>query len=83
MVSRIPHFSGKSIGRVPRDYVVLALFGVVVTLLLLATFPFEMLVVVSAVYVLMIPLSMRSFAAHSRADRIAEANKIAEEDKQS
>ena len=75
MVSRIPHFSGKSIGRVPRDYVVLALFGVVVTLLLLATFPFEMLVVVSAVYVLMIPLSMRSFAAHSRADRIAEEKK--------
>ncbi len=41
MASRIPHFSGKKIGRVPRDYVIVVLFGVVAGLLLLATFPME------------------------------------------
>lgn len=67
MVSRIPHFSGKSLGRVPREYVVLALFGVVVLMLLLATYPFEMLVAISGLYVLMIPLSMSSYAKNMKA----------------
>ncbi len=74
MVSRIPHYSGKSLGRVPRDYVVLALFGVVVTLLLLATYPFEMLVFVSTLYVLLIPFSMRSFSRQSENDKVTAVN---------
>ena len=44
MASRIPHFSGKRIGRVPRDYVIVVLFGVAAGLFLLATFPMEMLI---------------------------------------
>ena len=39
MASRVPHFSGKSIGRVPREYVAVALIGVVAALLSIAYFP--------------------------------------------
>ena len=38
MVSTIPHFSGKRIGRIPREHVIPVLFGVAVVVLLLATF---------------------------------------------
>ena len=41
MASRIPHFSGKKIGRIPREYFMVVLFGIAVALLLLATFPME------------------------------------------
>ncbi|MCI0467501.1 MAG: phosphatidylcholine/phosphatidylserine synthase, partial [Beijerinckiaceae bacterium] len=44
MASPLPHFSGKSIGRVPREYVLAVLFGIVACLLLLATFTMEMLI---------------------------------------
>ena len=39
MASRIPHFSGKRIGRIPRDLVIPVLFGVGVTALLLPPQP--------------------------------------------
>src|SRR5579883_2920661 len=58
MASRIPHFSGKRIGRVPREYVIAVLFGVAVVVLLLATFPMEMLAVLSLVYLATIPLAV-------------------------
>ncbi len=35
MASRIPHFSGKRIGRIPREYVIPVLFGIAVIVLLL------------------------------------------------
>lgn len=68
MASRIPHFSGKKIGRVPREYVIFVLFGIVATILLLATFPMEMLIVGSLVYLGTIPLAVRSFRAHEASD---------------
>ncbi len=71
MASRIPHFSGKKIGRVPREYVIAVLFGVAVIVLLLATYPMEMLVGLSFVYLATIPLAVRKFkrygAAHAAA----------------
>ena len=61
MASRIPHYSGKSIGRVPREKFVFVLFAVAVILVLLASFPMEMLIFLSLVYLAMIPLSIRDF----------------------
>jgi CDP-diacylglycerol---serine O-phosphatidyltransferase len=63
MASRIPHFSGKKIGRIPREYVIVVLFGVAVTILLLATFPMEMLVALSLLYLATIPIAIRRFKA--------------------
>ena len=48
MASRVPHFSGKSIGRVPREYVAVALIGVVAALLSIAYYPLQALVALAA-----------------------------------
>lgn len=68
MASRIPHFSGKRIGRIPREYFMPILFGVASTLLLLATFPMEMLIVLAVAYLATIPLSILRFRRYERAD---------------
>lgn len=68
MASRIPHFSGKRIGRIPRDLVIPVLFGVGVTALLLAIYPMEVLAVVSVAFLAMIPFSVRRFNALAKAE---------------
>jgi CDP-diacylglycerol--serine O-phosphatidyltransferase len=68
MASRIPHFSGKRIGRVPREWVIVVLFGVATAVLLVATFPMEMLVALAALYLCLIPLSTRSYRRYAAAD---------------
>ena len=68
MASRIPHFSGKKIGRIPREYFIVVLFGVAALLLLLATFPMEMMVGLSLCYLASIPWAIRRFLAYERAD---------------
>jgi CDP-diacylglycerol--serine O-phosphatidyltransferase len=68
MASRIPHFSGKKIGRIPREYVIVVLFGVAALLLLLATFPMEMMVVLSLCYLVTIPWAIRRFRTFEQAD---------------
>jgi CDP-diacylglycerol--serine O-phosphatidyltransferase len=67
MASQIPHFSGKSIGRVPREYVAVVLFGLAAGVLLLANFPMEMLVALSLAYLASIPFSIRRFRQMRRA----------------
>ncbi|MGP0060309.1 MAG: CDP-diacylglycerol--serine O-phosphatidyltransferase [Beijerinckiaceae bacterium] len=69
MASPIPHFSGKRIGRVPRDFVIAVLFGVAVAVLLLATYPMEMLAFLSLAYLATIPFAVRRFKAFIEADR--------------
>lgn len=71
MASRIPHFSGKKIGRVPREYVIAVLFGVAVVVLLLATFPMEMLVCLSFLYLATIPIAIRRFRKYEAAEAAA------------
>lgn len=66
MASRIPHFSGKSIGRVPREHVPLALFAIVVGALLLYTFPMEALIALTLAYLAMIPIGARRAWAMER-----------------
>ena len=77
MASRIPHFSGKRIGRVPREYVIVVLFGVVACMLLLAIFPMEMLIGLTFVYLATIPFAMRRFNVYATEDaaRLAGANR--------
>jgi CDP-diacylglycerol--serine O-phosphatidyltransferase len=68
MASRIPHFSGKRIGRIPRDLVIPVLFGVGVTALLLAIYPMELLSVVSVAFLAMIPMSVKRYNALAKTE---------------
>lgn len=77
MASRIPHFSGKSIGRVPRDKFIFVLFAVAAALVLLASFPMQMLIALSLAYLSMIPFSIRAFRRLSEQDRTQQAAKEA------
>lgn len=74
MASRIPHFSGKRIGRIPREYVILVLFCVGVTALLLAIYPMETLVLASLAYLAAIPFGVKRYKELER----QEAEKAAE-----
>ena len=74
MASRIPHFSGKRIGRVPREYVIAVLFGIAACILLLATFTMEMLIVLTLVYLATIPFAIRRFNAYAAEDVARQAN---------
>ncbi len=66
MASRVPHFSGKSLGRVPHDYVAPVLIGLAAALLLTINFPFQSLVALSLAYLFTIPFSVRRYLALSR-----------------
>jgi CDP-diacylglycerol--serine O-phosphatidyltransferase len=73
MVSRIPHFSGKQIGRVPREYLLIVLFGVALTLMLIFAYPIEMLLAITLAYLAMIPFSVRRYTALARAEATNKA----------
>jgi CDP-diacylglycerol--serine O-phosphatidyltransferase len=73
MASPIPHFSGKNIGRVPREHVLGVLFGVAACLLLLATFTMEILIGLTLIYLATIPAAMRRFKAYQAEDAAREA----------
>ena len=77
MASRIPHFSGKRIGRVPREYVIFVLFGVVACVLLLASFPMEMLIALTFLYLATIPFAIRRFNAYAAQDAARQASAAA------
>jgi CDP-diacylglycerol--serine O-phosphatidyltransferase len=68
MASRIPHFSGKRIGRVPRDLVIPLLAGAGALVLLLAMFPMETLAVLAFAYLAAIPFGIKRYNAMSQAD---------------
>jgi CDP-diacylglycerol--serine O-phosphatidyltransferase len=73
MASRVPHFSGKSIGRVPREYVAVVLFASAAAVLLLANFPMETLAAATLAYLVSIPFSVRRFERMRRAAETATA----------
>lgn len=68
MVSRIPFFSAKRVGRIPREQVIAVLFGVAVVVLLLATYTMGMLAVLTLCYLATIPFSIRRQRAYQAAD---------------
>jgi CDP-diacylglycerol--serine O-phosphatidyltransferase len=69
MVSRIPTFSGKNFGsRIPREMVLPVLGLVSFAAIMLIAYPWEFLSVVAIAYLVMIPISMRSYRRHKQAD---------------
>lgn len=74
MVSAIPTFSGKLTGeRVARDFVLPIFVISVLAVILLATYPYKTLSVVSAGYLALIPYSMYRFARRQKKDREGQA----------
>lgn len=73
IASRVPHYSGKGMDRVPREYFALLLFGVAFLVLMLATFPMGMLAILTLVYLAVVPLSAyrynKQLAATAAPDR--------------
>ena len=61
MASRVPHFSGKTLGRVPREHLAVVLVAVAAALLLVFVFPMQMLVAVTLAYLASIPLAIRRY----------------------
>jgi CDP-diacylglycerol---serine O-phosphatidyltransferase len=73
MVSPIPTFSGKNLGpSISRQMVLPILGAAALGVILLVTFPWEMLTLIAAVYLLLIPFAMKSYRRHAEADRAAE-----------
>jgi CDP-diacylglycerol--serine O-phosphatidyltransferase len=75
MVSRLPHFSGKSVGRVPLEWLAAVLIGLAAAVLLLANFPMQTLAAMSLAYLAAIPWSYRQFQAREKAETLAQAAK--------
>ncbi|WP_439527320.1 CDP-alcohol phosphatidyltransferase family protein [Pannonibacter sp.] len=69
MISRLPTYSGKKVGtRIRRD-LVLPLFVLAVLLVALTvSYPYQMLALATLAYLASIPLALRSYQAHVRAD---------------
>jgi CDP-diacylglycerol---serine O-phosphatidyltransferase len=82
MVSRVPTWSGKLIGkRIPRESVVPVLILVVLFAALLASFPFETLAVSTLLYLGTLPLSWSTFHRRLAADAAAAGAKPAEDER--
>ena len=73
MVSRVPTFSGKNMGRIPGDKVLPVLGFAVLAVIMLIAYPWEFLTIVSIAYLALIPMSLRSYRQHEEADRRAAA----------
>jgi CDP-diacylglycerol--serine O-phosphatidyltransferase len=71
MVSRVPTFSGKNMGRIPGDKVLPVLGFAVLAVIMLIAYPWEFLTIVSIAYLVLIPMSLRSYRQHEEADRRA------------
>lgn len=61
MASRVPHFSGKSIGPAPREYIAPVLIAVAAGLLLIVNYPLQALIALSLLYLATIPFAIRKF----------------------
>ncbi len=74
MVSRLPTWSGKLIGkRIQRDLVLPLFVFVVLVVALLISYPWEMMTALSLVYLATLPLSFASWQRQTRAGKAAEA----------
>jgi CDP-diacylglycerol--serine O-phosphatidyltransferase len=66
LVSRVPTYSGKSLTRVPRDAILPVLGGAALVVVCLVSFPWQTLLVASALYVGLIPVSILRYRAQKR-----------------
>lgn len=72
MISRIPTFSGKTSGpRVRRDLVLPIVGGGALAIVCLIAFPWETLTIFAGLYIIMIPVSIRSYRRHKAKDAAA------------
>ncbi|MBV9289196.1 MAG: phosphatidylcholine/phosphatidylserine synthase [Hyphomicrobiales bacterium] len=67
MASRVPHFSSKVIGRIPREHLAVFMVATAAGLLLVFVFPMQALVVVTIAYLVSIPFSIWRYRALDRA----------------
>lgn len=58
MASRVPHFSGKSIGRIPREHLAVFLVAAAAGLLVIFVLPLQALIVVTLAYLASIPFAV-------------------------
>jgi CDP-diacylglycerol--serine O-phosphatidyltransferase len=75
MVSRVPTFSGKNMGRIPGDKVLPVLALAVLAVIMLIAYPWQFLSIVSFVYLALIPVSLRSYNRHKAADAARAATR--------
>jgi CDP-diacylglycerol--serine O-phosphatidyltransferase len=74
LVSTLPTFSGKLLGeRIGREWVLPILIGIAAFIGFLVTYPFATMSAVVVGYLALIPLSIRRFAGHKRAEAAAVA----------
>ena len=70
MVSRIPTYAGKTLGsRVPRTWVMPLFVTVVAFVALLVTYTFEVLTVLTVLYLILIPIGFRRYMILMQKDR--------------
>jgi CDP-diacylglycerol---serine O-phosphatidyltransferase len=68
MVSRVPTYSGKSFTRIEREWVIPVLAVAAMTVVALVSFPWETLSIAAALYILLIPISVRGYLRNKRRD---------------
>jgi CDP-diacylglycerol--serine O-phosphatidyltransferase len=69
MVSRIPTFSGKQFGRrIQREYIAPVIAITAVAAILLVTYPFHILSIICAAYLILIPISIRQYKLLEKAN---------------
>ena len=69
MVSRVPTFSGKNFSRIPREYVLPILVLLALAILSLISFPWESLLVMSLIYLALLPFSVLTYLRRKRRDK--------------
>lgn len=72
-ISRVPTFSGKGIGPIPRERVIPLLAVALIVLALVVMHPFEGLSVLTMVYIVAIPLALRRYRADESSHAAAES----------
>ena len=78
MVSRLPVWSGKTMGqRIPRDYFPLIIMAVMIYVLLLVNYPWITLTVSAATYLVFLPFSARAYSRRARVEEVKD--QVAEE----
>ena len=70
MVSRVPTFSGKHMGRIRGDMVLPVLGLAVLAVVMLISYPWEFLSIVSIAYLALIPVSVRAYRKLSTAEPV-------------
>lgn len=70
MVSRVPTFSGKNFSRIPREYVLPILVLLALAILSLISFPWESLLVMTLIYLALLPVSVLTYLRRKKRDKV-------------